>query len=127
MEKIFEGAISCKALLEAGSRNCKKLYIDKKKNTKDTRYLAKIAKSKDCEVVFCSRDEINEIATGKTHGGVLLLAEEKQIPMCQDTGLPVIFVKLGNVEVENLRAGIEEGIENTAVNMLRKNMDIILL
>ena len=39
------------------------------------------------------------------------LAEEKQIPMCQDTGLPVIFVKLGNVEVENLRAGIEEGIE----------------
>ena len=32
MEKIFEGAISCKALLEAGSRDCKKLYIDKKKN-----------------------------------------------------------------------------------------------
>ena len=39
------------------------------------------------------------------------LAEEKQIPMCQDTGLPVIFVKLGNVEVENLREGIEEGIK----------------
>ena len=39
MEKIFEGAISCKALLEAGSRDCKKLYIDKKKNTKD--YLLK--------------------------------------------------------------------------------------
>ena len=38
------------------------------------------------------------------------LAEEKQIPMCQDTGLPVVFVKLGNVEVENLREGIEEGI-----------------
>ena len=81
MEKIFEGAISCKALLEAGSRDCKKLYIDKKKNTKDTRYLAKIAKSRGCEVVFCSRDEINELATGKTHGGILLLAEEKQIPI----------------------------------------------
>ena len=39
------------------------------------------------------------------------LAEEKQIPMCQDTGLPVVFVKLGNVEVENLREGIEEGIK----------------
>lgn len=38
------------------------------------------------------------------------IAEEKGIPMCQDTGLPVIFVKLGNVEVENLRKGIEEGI-----------------
>ena len=80
MEKIFEGAISCKALLEAGSRDCKKLYIDKKKNTKDTRYLAKIAKIQGCEVIFSSRDEINELATGKTHGGILLLAEEKQIP-----------------------------------------------
>ena len=39
------------------------------------------------------------------------LAEEKGIPMCQDTGLPVVFVKFGNVEVENLRQGIEEGIE----------------
>ena len=28
------------------------------------------------------------------------LAEQKGIPMCQDTGLPVVFVKLGNVEVE---------------------------
>ena len=80
MEEIFEGAISCKALLEAGSRDCKKLYIDKKKNTKDTRYLAKLAKSKGCEVIFSSRDEINELATGKTHGGILLLAEEKHIP-----------------------------------------------
>ena len=30
--------------------------------------------------------------------------------MCQDTGLPVVFVKLGNVEVENLYDGIKEGI-----------------
>ena len=52
MEKIFEGAISCKALLEAGSRDCKKLYIDKKKNTKDTKFLATIAKNYDSEVIF---------------------------------------------------------------------------
>ena len=30
------------------------------------------------------------------------LAEEKSIPMCQDTGLPIIFVKLGKVEVEKV-------------------------
>ena len=71
MEKIFEGVISCKALLEAGSRDCKKLYIDKKKNTKDTRYLAKIAKSRGCEVVFCSRDEINELASTITLSEIL--------------------------------------------------------
>ena len=38
------------------------------------------------------------------------LAEEKSIPMCQDTGLPIIFVKLGKVEVENLYDAIKEGI-----------------
>ena len=65
MEKIFEGAISCKALLEAGTRNCIKLYIDKKKNTKDTRYLVSLAKNKSCEVI-------------------LLLAEEKVIPQLTD-------------------------------------------
>ena len=98
MEKIFEGAISCKALLEAGSRDCKKLYIDKKKNTKDTRYLAKIAKSRGCEVVFCSRDEINELATGKTHGGILLLAEEKQIPQLIETHVHGFLCYIDGVE-----------------------------
>ena len=84
MEKIFEGAISCKALLEAGTRNCIKLYIDKKKNTKDTKYLVSLAKNKSCEVIFCSREQINDMATGKTHGGILLLAEEKVIPQLTD-------------------------------------------
>lgn len=39
------------------------------------------------------------------------IAKEKQIPMCQDTGLPVIFVKLGNVKVEKLKEGIEDGVK----------------
>ena len=29
-------------------------------------------------------------------------AHTNGIPMCQDTGLPIVFVKLGNVQVENL-------------------------
>lgn len=98
MEKIFEGAISCKALLEAGSRDCKKLYIDKKKNTKDTRYLAKLAKSKGCEVIFSSRDEINELATGKTHGGILLLAEEKHIPQLVQANVHGFLCYIDGVE-----------------------------
>lgn len=51
------------------------------------------------------------------------LAEEKGIPMCQDTGLPVIFVKLGNVEVEKLREGIEEGIKKATTDIpIRPNI-----
>lgn len=38
-------------------------------------------------------------------------ASESGIPMCQDTGLPIVFIKLGNVDVENLYDGIRNGIE----------------
>ena len=39
-------------------------------------------------------------------------AENMGIPLCQDTGLPIIFVKYGKVEVENHNAGIVNGILN---------------
>ncbi len=40
------------------------------------------------------------------------VAENKGIPLCQDTGLPIIFVKYGKVEVENNNEGIVNGILN---------------
>ena len=50
------------------------------------------------------------------------LAEEKSLPMCQDTGLPIVFVKLGNVQVENLYEAIAKGVEKaTATVPLRPN------
>lgn len=51
------------------------------------------------------------------------LAEEKSIPMCQDTGLPIIFVKLGKVEVENLYEGIKKGVAKATSEVpLRPNV-----
>jgi len=38
-------------------------------------------------------------------------AEENEIPLCQDTGLPIIFVKMGKVEIEELYEGIRKGVE----------------
>ncbi len=53
----------------------------------------------------------------------LELAEQNEIPMCQDTGLPIIFVKLGNVEVENLEQGIIDGVKLATENVpLRTNV-----
>lgn len=37
-------------------------------------------------------------------------AEKLGVPMCQDTGIPIVFVKLGHVEVENLMDGIKKGV-----------------
>jgi len=51
------------------------------------------------------------------------LAEEKSIPMCQDTGLPIIFVKLGKVQVENLKEGILKGVKRATEEVpLRPNI-----
>ncbi len=50
-------------------------------------------------------------------------ANEMGIPMCQDTGLPIVFVKLGNVEVENLYEGIRKGVERATNTIpLRPNV-----
>ncbi|MCI5866966.1 MAG: fumarate hydratase [Methanosphaera sp.] len=51
------------------------------------------------------------------------IAEENSIPMCQDTGLPIVFIKLGNVEVENLQQAIIDGVKKaTAETPLRPNV-----
>lgn len=50
-------------------------------------------------------------------------ARELKIPMCQDTGLPIVFVKLGNVEVEELYEGIRKGVEKATREIpLRPNV-----
>ncbi len=50
-------------------------------------------------------------------------AQELEIPMCQDTGLPIVFVKLGKVEVENLYEGIRRGVEKATLEIpLRPNV-----
>jgi fumarate hydratase subunit alpha len=50
-------------------------------------------------------------------------AHENSIPMCQDTGLPIVFVKLGDVTVENLYQGIRNGVEKATITIpLRPNV-----
>lgn len=57
------------------------------------------------------------------------LAEERAIPMCQDTGLPIIFVKIGKVEFEDnniyetIYNGIVKGVQKaTKETPLRPNI-----
>lgn len=50
-------------------------------------------------------------------------AEKMGVPMCQDTGLPIVFVKLGDVEVENLIEGIKKGVARATKEVpLRPNV-----
>lgn len=50
-------------------------------------------------------------------------AEKLGVPMCQDTGIPIVFVKLGHVEVENLVDGIKKGVARATEEVpLRPNV-----
>lgn len=51
------------------------------------------------------------------------LASKNQIPMCQDTGLPIVFVKIGKVKYENLLNAIKKGVEKATKEIpLRPNI-----
>lgn len=50
-------------------------------------------------------------------------AQKMGVPMCQDTGLPIVFVKLGKVDVENLLEGIKNGVAKATEEVpLRPNV-----
>jgi fumarate hydratase subunit alpha len=69
----------------------------------------------DVETALKDAYQKEEIEIGKLNLKAILdnikLAKGLEIPLCQDTGLPIIFVKLGKVEVEDLYAGIRAGVE----------------
>lgn len=74
---ILEGNISVKAALQAGKRQIHKIYVDEKKKDKDTSYILREARKLSIEIETHSRDEIDEIAQGKTHGGLLAFCGER--------------------------------------------------
>lgn len=81
----------------------------------------------DVKTALINAEKIEENDIAKLNINSILtnidLAEKKFIPMCQDTGLPIIFVKLGKVEVENLEQGIIDGvIKATETVPLRTNV-----
>lgn len=50
-------------------------------------------------------------------------AQEMGVPMCQDTGLPIVFVKLGPIKIENLYEGIRKGVKKATKEVpLRPNV-----
>ena len=73
----IEGAISVKAAITNSKRKVNKVYIDKDKKTKDFNYLRAIIKKANIELEELSRDELIELAIGKTFGGIIAECEER--------------------------------------------------
>ncbi|MEJ8543331.1 fumarate hydratase [Methanothermobacter wolfeii] len=51
------------------------------------------------------------------------MARKEEVPVCQDTGLPIVFVRLGDVKVENLYEAVAEGVRMATMEVpLRPNV-----
>lgn len=68
---IIEGNVSVKAAVTAGRRSVTCIYVDERKQDKDTRWILHRAEDKNIPVKRVSREKIDEIASGRTHGGLI--------------------------------------------------------
>jgi 23S rRNA (guanosine2251-2'-O)-methyltransferase len=78
MTHILEGDISIIAALTARSREIHRIYIDSRKSKDDTRELERLSREASVRIERMPRDEIDKLASGKTHGGVIAFVGERR-------------------------------------------------
>lgn len=97
---ILEGKISVKAALFSPYREVINIYIDKKKKDRDSSFIKRKAQEKGIKVTFVEREEIDAMASGKTHGGVIAEVSERS------------FQHIDDILKENVFLAIVEGVED---------------
>lgn len=97
----FEGNISVKAAMLAGHRNITKIIVDEAKKDKDTNFILHEASRRFIPIEKTTREKIDQLAQGKTHGGLIAYGEERTFQQLQD-----IIYK------EDVYLGLLEGIED---------------
>lgn len=94
-EYIVEGNISVKAVLMAGRRKVSRILVDQQKKDKDTAYILHRAKEQHVEIIQRNREEINAIAQGTTHGGLIAYCEARSFQKIEDVfHKPQLFLAL---------------------------------
>lgn len=83
MKQILEGNISIKAAILAEKRVIHEIMLEKKKYSRDTRFILHQAMKRNITIHECTRDEIDHLACGKTHGGMIAICEERSYQSIQ--------------------------------------------
>ncbi len=74
---IIEGNVSVKAAILGNKRTVNCIYVDEKKHDKDTAWILHRAEDHQIPIHKCSREKIDSLASGKTHGGLLAECETR--------------------------------------------------
>lgn len=81
---IIEGKVSVKAALLAHKRDITCIYLEENRHDKEAHFIERKAEELNVHVQKCSRDKIDEMATGRTHGGVLADVSERTYQNLED-------------------------------------------
>lgn len=101
MDYIVEGNISVKAVLLAEKRIIHKIIVDEKKHDKDTSFIIRNALAKGICIEKVSRETIDSMAEGKTHGGMLAICGERVFQSLNDC-----------IQAEKTFLALIEGVED---------------
>ena len=101
MKHILEGNISVKAAILSPYRVVDELIVDEKKHTKDLSYIIKQANERKIKVTKTTREAIDKLAEGTTHGGCIAICQDRTFQTLSD--LP---------KKESLFLALVEGIED---------------
>jgi 23S rRNA (guanosine2251-2'-O)-methyltransferase len=93
---IIEGNVSVKAALMGEKREVQKIYVDEKKQDKDTAWILHRAEERHVAILRKKREEIDALASGRTHGGLLgecgpRRYEDKESTLAQDKTFVVLL------------------------------------
>ena len=116
---IIEGATSVKAALEAKKRVVNALYVDDKKKDRNLNYILFKAHEAHVPVYRLKREEINTLAFGKTHGGLLADVEERIMDHLEISRSSFLLVLEGVVDPFNfgymVRTAYSAGVDGILI------------
>lgn len=75
---IIEGNVSVKAAILGNKREVECIYVDENKHDKDTAWILHRVEDKHIPIQKMKREEIDLMASGKTHGGLLAKVGSRQ-------------------------------------------------
>ncbi len=101
---LAEGSLSVKAAMLGGKRKVEKVILDEARHDKDIHFIQRKAEELGIPVVKTSRQEIDALASGRTHGGVIAYIGQRQYQTLDEclVGTPLLALVEGVEDPFNL-------------------------
>ena len=122
----LEGRISVKAAMLAGNRTVSRIYVRDDLNDRDTSFILHRAEERGIPTERMSEAQINDMAQGKTHGGILADAGERtfqELSACLENDCPFVVMLEGVEDPFNLGYVIRSLYSAGCTGLILRNRD----